>query len=83
MLLSKKGKKIKEIASLTKIMTCYLILSLIDTGKINVDLNIDYAIVSKKAAEVAGTKANLKKGDKLKIIDLLYGLMLPSGNDAA
>lgn len=30
-----------------------------------------------------GTSANLRKGDKLLIIDLLYGMLLPSGNDAA
>ena len=30
-----------------------------------------------------GTSANLRNGDKLLIIDLLYGLLLPSGNDAA
>jgi len=28
-----------------------------------------------------GTRANLFKGDKIYIEDLLYGLMLPSGND--
>lgn len=30
-----------------------------------------------------GTSANLRNGDKLLVIDLLYGLLLPSGNDAA
>lgn len=30
-----------------------------------------------------GTTSELKFGDKIKIIDLLYALMLPSGNDAA
>ena len=30
-----------------------------------------------------GTTANLRPGDELFVIDLLYGLMLPSGNDAA
>ena len=29
-----------------------------------------------------GTSANLKLGEELFIIDLLYGLLLPSGNDA-
>ena len=32
---------------------------------------------------VSGTSANLKQGDELTILDLLYGVMLPSGNDAA
>ena len=29
-----------------------------------------------------GTSANLRNGEALLVIDLLYGLMLPSGNDA-
>ena len=33
--------------------------------------------------KILGTTANLRANDKLKIKDLLYGLMLPSGNDAA
>lgn len=31
---------------------------------------------------MSGTSANLKNGDTLRIIDLLHGLMLPSGNDS-
>jgi D-alanyl-D-alanine carboxypeptidase (penicillin-binding protein 5/6) len=32
---------------------------------------------------VTGTKANLKSGDMLTLEQLYYGMMLPSGNDAA
>jgi D-alanyl-D-alanine carboxypeptidase (penicillin-binding protein 5/6) len=35
------------------------------------------------ASAMCGTTANLKAGDKLTIWNLLHGLMLPSGNDAA
>jgi NADPH2:quinone reductase len=38
--------------------------------------------VSKRASKIGGTTANLKPGDTLTILDLLYGLLLPSGNDA-
>ena len=38
--------------------------------------------VTKSASEIIGTSAKLIAGDKLKIIDLYYGLMLPSGNDS-
>lgn len=34
-------------------------------------------------AMMEGTTANLRQDDELLVIDLLYGLMLPSGNDAA
>jgi len=39
--------------------------------------------VSEKAAKTSGTSAKLKAGDILSVKSLLYGLMLPSGNDAS
>jgi D-alanyl-D-alanine carboxypeptidase (penicillin-binding protein 5/6) len=39
--------------------------------------------VSKHAASINGTTAKLKAGNVLSVWDLLNGLMLPSGNDAA
>jgi D-alanyl-D-alanine carboxypeptidase len=39
--------------------------------------------VSKNASTVGGTSAMLREGQRLSIYDLLHGLMLPSGNDAA
>ena len=35
------------------------------------------------ASEIIGTSANLVKGDILTLKQLFYGIMLPSGNDAA
>ena len=46
--------------------------------------NLDETIeISKKAAGTGGSRLGLKSGDKITIRDLLYGLMLRSGNDAA
>lgn len=70
-----------EIASLTKIMTCLLVLLLSERFK--VDLRTAETCVSQKASKLQGTTAKLQNGDSIKIIDLLHGLMLPSGNDAA
>ncbi len=39
--------------------------------------------VSKYASGIAGTTARLKEVDRLTVFDLLHGVMLPSGNDAA
>jgi serine-type D-Ala-D-Ala carboxypeptidase (penicillin-binding protein 5/6) len=39
--------------------------------------------VTSSIASVTGTTASLKVGDNLSVRQLLYGLMLPSGNDAA
>ena len=70
-----------EIASLTKIMTCYL--SLLICKKFGIDLDNYWVRVSDKAAEMPGTSAELQAGDLISIDGLLHGLMLPSGNDAS
>lgn len=64
-------------ASTTKIMTLYLALKY---GTLT-----DTVTVSKNAVSVPSDSsvAGLREGDKLALSDLLYGLMLPSGNDAA
>jgi D-alanyl-D-alanine carboxypeptidase len=46
-------------------------------------MKLTYCRVSKLAAKVGGTSAFLKEGLRLSVYDLLHGLMLPSGNDAA
>ena len=65
-------------ASMTKIMTCRLSLEYLDTSaKIE---------VSKTALAGLGNDSSLMgvlEGEKVKVSELLYGLMLPSGNDAA
>lgn len=65
----------RKMASTTKIMTAIIIIE-------NYNLN-ETIEVSKKAAGTGGSRLGLKTGDKITIKDLLYGLMLCSGNDAA
>ena len=65
-------------ASMTKIMTCLLSLEYLDTSS-----KIE---VSKTALAGLGNDSSLMgvlEGEKVKVSELLYGLMLPSGNDAA
>ena len=64
-----------KMASTTKIMTATIILE-------NCDLS-ETVTISKKAAGTGGSRLGLKTGDKITIRDLLYGLLLVSGNDAA
>lgn len=81
LLFSRKENRKREIASLTKMMNLFCVIKLLDQYKLNaMDM---YTTVSKKAAKTIGTTANLKTGDIVRIWDLLFGLMLPSGNDAA
>lgn len=64
-----------KMASTTKIMTAIVVIE-------QSDLNTTIE-VSKKAAGTGGSRLGLKTGDKITIHDLLYGLMLCSGNDSA
>lgn len=64
-----------EPASTTKIMTA---LVAIENGKLDKEIK-----VSKKAASVEGSSIWLDQGEKMTLKNLLYGLMLSSGNDAA
>lgn len=74
-LFGKNENSKKKMASTTKIMTATIIIE-----KCNLSDTIE---ISKKAAGTGGSRLGLKTGDKITILDLLYGLMLRSGNDAA
>ncbi len=74
-LYSKNANEKRAMASTTKIMTAIIALE-------NSSLN-QTITVSKKAAAVGGSRLGLNAGDKITMNDLLYGLMMRSGNDAA
>ncbi|GAB7386566.1 D-alanyl-D-alanine carboxypeptidase family protein [Bacillaceae bacterium] len=74
-LFAKNAEMPSRIASLTKIMTAIVA---IERGNLN-----DTVTVSRNAYGVEGSSIYLRRGEKLKLIDLLYGIMLRSGNDAA
>lgn len=65
-----------KMASTTKIMTAIIVLENCT------DLN-QVITISKKAAGTGGSRLGLSKDDKISIINLLYGLLMVSGNDAA
>lgn len=72
---SKNSRERLPAASTIKIMTALLAL---DRAKLT-----DEFEVSKKAAEVGEDSMGLTAGEKLTLDELLHGLLLPSGNDAA
>lgn len=74
-LYSKNGNKILPMASTTKIMTAIVA---IENGNLT-----DIVTISKKAVSISGSTAGLRSGEKISLEELLYGLMLRSGNDAA
>lgn len=63
---------------MTKIMTLYVALRL--SRKLSRDTHL---VISEKAAFTKGTHASLRSYDSVRLWDLFYALMLPSGNDAA
>lgn len=74
-LYGKNENQKRKMASTTKIMTATIIIE-------NYNLN-ETIEISKKAAGTGGSRLGLKTGDKITIRDLLYGLMMRSGNDSA
>lgn len=74
-LFGKNENEKRKMASTTKIMTAIVVIE-------NANLD-DTVTVSSKAAGTGGSRLGLKTNDKISIRDLLYGLMLCSGNDAA
>ena len=74
-LVGKNENQKRKMASTTKIMTAIIIIE-------NCNLN-ETTEISKKSAGTGGSRLGLKLGDKITIRDLLYGLMLCSGNDCA
>src|SRR5215217_2688588 len=71
---------IRRPASLTKIMTLYLLFERLDAGKMKLDTEMD---VSEHASEQAPTKLGLKPGQTLKVEDAIKGLVTRSANDAS
>ena len=67
-------------ASLTKIMTLYLLFERLDAGKMKLDTEMP---VSEHAAEQAPTKLGLRPGQTIRVEDAIKGLVTRSANDAA
>ena len=63
------------IASITKIMTCLIAIMYSDLNKT--------VVVDEDVLKSYGSSVYLEVGEEMKLLDLLYGLMLRSGNDAA
>jgi len=74
-LFEKNAYRKRPMASTTKIMTAIIALE-------NSDLD-EEVLISQRAANMGGSVMGLKKDTKVKMIDLLHGLLICSGNDAA
>ena len=67
-------------ASMTKLMTLVLAMEALDSGKFTMD---DLVIASENAASYRGSHIFLSPGEELTVKEMLLGIALASGNDAA
>ena len=67
-------------ASITKIMTSYIIFTELQNKTL---AKKDDVLVSKKAWKTGGSKMFIEVGKKVKVSDLLHGIITSSGNDAS
>lgn len=67
-------------ASTTKIMTALVVFGILEETGTNLD---SVVVVPGEAANIEGSTIYLKAGEKVTIRELMYGMMLQSGNDAA
>ena len=73
------GMKV-EPASITKLMTAYIIDRELGKGTIKLD---DEVLISEKAGKMEGSRMFVELGKKVRLEELLRGMVIQSGNDAA
>jgi D-alanyl-D-alanine carboxypeptidase len=79
-LAAKNPDAIRFPASLTKIMTLYLLFERLESGKLKLDSELE---VSEYASRQAPTKLGLRPGQTIKVEDAIKGLVTRSANDAS
>lgn len=79
-LAEKKADEHRPPASTTKLMTAYVVFQDLASGNISLDTKFG---VSKKAWKQIGSRMFLKPGSRVSVNNLLQGMLIPSGNDAA
>jgi serine-type D-Ala-D-Ala carboxypeptidase (penicillin-binding protein 5/6) len=67
-------------ASLTKIMTVYVVFRELSNGHLHLE---DMATISEKAWKTSGSRMFVELGNQVKVEDLLKGVIIQSGNDAS
>ena len=79
-LVAKNPDKQIEPASITKLMTAYIIYDALEKGRISLDDNV---LISEKAWKMEGSRMFIEAGNKVPLKRMLSGLVIQSGNDAA
>lgn len=73
------GYELLEPASITKIMSSYIVADAIQKKEISFD---DKVIISEKARQQEGSRMFVEKNSKITVLDLMRGMIIHSGNDS-
>ncbi|MCY4557691.1 MAG: D-alanyl-D-alanine carboxypeptidase [Chloroflexi bacterium] len=79
-LLDKDGATPSAPASLSKLMTLYMLFERLKSGRLSLD---EEFLVSRKAWRMGGSKTFVEVGKRVRVEDLLRGIVVQSGNDAS
>jgi len=79
-LFAKKPDESVAPASMAKMMTLYLVFEALDEGRLGLD---DTFLVSEKAWRKGGSKMWVEVGNRVRVEDLIRGIVVQSGNDAS
>jgi D-alanyl-D-alanine carboxypeptidase (penicillin-binding protein 5/6) len=79
-LFEKNAREPMPPASMTKIMTAYIVFSRLEDGELSMD---DEFVVSEKAWRKGGSKMFVEVGKEIEVENLLQGMIVQSGNDAS
>lgn len=79
-LMQKDADTPRPMASVTKLMTALLVFEALDNGSIAL---ADTTVCSKNVSSMTGSRVFLSEGERISVEELLKGLLIASGNDAA
>ena len=79
-LLEKNADEPVPPASMSKLMTLYMVFEALDSGRMSLD---DTFRTSAHAASMGGSKMFIAEGEEVRVEDLIRGVIVQSGNDAA
>ncbi len=78
-LLEKNADELMPPSSMSKLMTAYVVFSMLREGRLRLDQTLP---VSERAWRMEGSKMFVQVGSQVTVDDLIHGMMIQSGNDA-
>ena len=81
-LYEKNPHKQRYPASITKVMTCLLTLEAVDRGELTLEQTVTASQALHTGIGENASTADIKAGEEIRIIDLLYAALIPSANEA-